>query len=58
METKRNFNLEEFDSVRDEIVGKIKDTPKKHADNLITDLKRTTENVTMHSRLISAVSYF
>ncbi len=37
--SKRTFDLTEFDGVRDEIVNIIKSAPKKRADNIIVEMQ-------------------
>eukprot|EP01126_Amoeba_proteus_P023555 TRINITY_DN2365_c0_g2_i9.p1 TRINITY_DN2365_c0_g2~~TRINITY_DN2365_c0_g2_i9.p1 ORF type:complete len:338 (+),score=68.77 TRINITY_DN2365_c0_g2_i9:649-1662(+) len=51
----RSFKLSEFDKTRDEILKKVREVPKKHADNIVTELKRHTEHLLLHARIISAV---
>jgi hypothetical protein len=52
---KRNFPLAEFDNGREEIIKRIKNAPKKHADNLVVELRNHTVHLLMHARVLSAV---
>lgn len=51
----RSYELTEFDASRNEIRNKIRQAPKKHADNLVTDLGRTAEHLEMHAKVISSL---
>lgn len=51
----RNFDLSEFDRGRKELVERVHATPKKHADNMVTELRRHCEHLLMHARLLASL---
>jgi hypothetical protein len=49
----KTWSLKEFADTRNKVVRRIVDAPKSHADNIVTELQRYTDELTMHAALIS-----
>ncbi|KAL6064349.1 putative EH-domain containing protein [Balamuthia mandrillaris] len=49
-----SWSLAEFEKARRKIVKKVMSAPSRHADNMITELRKHTEHLLIHSQVISA----
>lgn len=52
----RAIPLSDFDHSRDEVVSEIKRTPTRRADNLVSDLYKNAQKLTMHTRICHEVA--
>lgn len=49
----RKWSLEEFAKIRVEVIQKIHDAPSHHLDNMITELKKYTDGLIIHSQVLN-----
>lgn len=50
----RSWSLAEFERAAEKVIKKVWSAPSRHADNMITELKRYIEHLLMHAQVISA----
>lgn len=49
--TYRSWSLAEFERAAEKVIKKVKSAPSRHADNMITELKRYIEHLLLHAKV-------